>query len=53
MSEAGERRDNMAMFLEPASSTEVHERPGIVHGGRNGEDGGGTSENKNVFFWEN
>lgn len=45
--------DNMAMFLEPASSTEIHERPGIVHVGRNGEDGGGTSyENRNVFFWE-
>lgn len=45
--------DSMAMFLEPASSTEVHERPGIVHVGKNGEDGGGTSyEDRNVFFWE-
>lgn len=28
--------------LETASSTEAHERPGIVHVGRNEEDGGGN-----------
>lgn len=32
----------MAMFLEPANSTLVHERPGTVHVGRHGADGGGS-----------